>query len=381
MTVFLDLKKAFDTVSVPILVEKMEKIGIRGTPLTLLSDYLRNRTQCVRIEGHVSEDAKIEYGVPQGSVLGPTLFLIYLNDLTNLQLENGFVCSYADDTAIVFKGISWESAFRAAESGLSKVANWLKSALLTLNVTKTNYVCFAINKRSQPTSSRKLRIHYCDCPNDTDCGCVEIECVKSTKYLGIILDERLSWHQHIDHVNGRMRKLVWIFKKLRHIASQKLLSSIYLALAQSVTVYCIPIWGGAIKTKMIYVERAQRCILKTMFFKPYKFPTDELYKIAKVLSVRKLYILATVLKVHKALPYDPALLTGRRQDRLAPVPTCNTVFARRQYYAQSALLYNKLHKLYHIYSLQYYNCKKVVINGLATLGYNEIEFLLSRTVL
>lgn len=381
LTVFLDLKKAFDTVSVPILVEKMEKIGIRGTPLSLLSNYLHDRTQRVKINDHVSYDTKIEYGVPQGSVLGPTLFLIYLNDLTQLNLENGDIFSYADDTAIVFSGMTWDSVFKTAENGLFIVASWLKSALLTLNIAKTNYMCFTITKRTMPTSLRKLQIHYCDYPNVENCECAEIENVETARYLGVILDHHLTWHPHIDHVNNRIRKLVWIFKKLRHVTSQKLIHNIYLVLAQSVSVYCISIWGGATKTKMLEVERAQRCLIKTILFKPYRFATDELYKIFDVLSIRKLYILTTVLKVHVKLPFEPRLVIGRRQDRVATIPTCKTIFAKRQFYVQAALLYNKLHKLNNIYKLNSYECKKIVTKALKILGYIETEDLLARIVL
>lgn len=235
-------------------------------PLKLLADYPRDRSQCVKIDDYTSTDTKIEYGVPQGSVLGPTLFLVYLNELTNLKIERGHVFSYADDTALVFNGTSWNSVFEAAEHGLHRVATWLNSALLTLNIAKTNFICFAIDKRTLPPPNLTLRIHTCDLTNTGRCKCDEIERVDSTKYLGVTLDHRLFWHPQIETLNNRIRKLTWVFKKLRHVTSQELLKHVYIALAQSVMSYCISIWGGATKTKFLDAERAQRCLLKTMFF-------------------------------------------------------------------------------------------------------------------
>ncbi|KAJ0183168.1 hypothetical protein K1T71_001144 [Dendrolimus kikuchii] len=122
--VFLDLAKAFDTVSVPILVNKLEAIGIRGIALKLFKDYLSDRTQKVTIGGYFSKEIPITYGVPQGSVLGPKLFLVYINNLCNLELDKSKIFSYADDTAIIFYAKTWEETKSTAELGLHKISNW-----------------------------------------------------------------------------------------------------------------------------------------------------------------------------------------------------------------------------------------------------------------
>lgn len=352
-------------------------MGIRGKPLHLLSDYLHDRSQKVRIGNHTSEASHISFGVPQGSVLGPTLFLAYINDLANLTVEDGCVFSYADDTVVVFHGKTWESTYEKAERGLNIVSTWLNNNHLTLNISKTNFMCFSKYNTSQPPDELNIKIHTCSLPINTQiCNCFQIDKVTSTKYLGIILDQRLSWHKYIEHINSRIRKLIWIFKKLRYIASMPLLNQLYTALAQSIMTYCIPVWGGASKTKFLEVERGQRCLLKVIYSKPYRFPTSELYQISKQLSMRKLYIMNSTLKLHKSLLFKPHFFPRRRKKNVVNLPFKKSLFAKRQYSTQSAHLYNSLNNKLSIYSLTLLKCKKTLINHLSSLSYDDTELLL-----
>lgn len=378
LCIFLDLKKAFDTVSVNILLQKLEKIGFRDTFLNLLTSYLTDRTQTVLLDNDTISDLEHNppFGVPQGSVLGPTLFLIYINDLTDLKLEGGTVFSYADDTALLFEGRSWSDTFNNAKKGLGNVIHWLRLNLLTLNVEKTNYITFSLNNPSQPSENMQIIAHFCS--NSLTCNCVSIKRVDSTKYLGIIIDNKLSWQGHIEKTADRIRKLSWLFKHLRHVADTKLLTYIYMTLAQSVVLYCLPIWGGSAKTRFIELERAQRAILKIMFFKKRQFSTGSLYELANVLSVRKLYVLNCVLRRHKKLIYDKKLSNKRNAFRVfnSNWSICRTTFMMKQYDWQSAQLYNNINKILNIYSMSYSNCKISVTIWLKSLNYNDVENLI-----
>lgn len=378
VTIFLDLKKAFDTVSVPILLRRLEAIGIRDTALSLFRSYLQGRKQQVKINNLISEEETVEYGVPQGSVLGPTLFLIYINDLCNIRSNGGRIYSYADDTAIVYTGATWMAVKSAAELGLAEVAGWLNTNLLSLNVNKTNFICFTANQRSQPGYDFGVRIHRCGDPIAQNCSCQTIERVNSTKYLGVTVDQRLSWHLHIETIMARVRKLIWIFKNLRYVMPASLLNKVYLALAQSIIIYCIPVWGGATKTKFLDLERSQRALIKVMNYKPYRYSTDDLYRNSGLLSVRKLYILHITLRMHKTLPFSPGKLKKRRKDIVAYAPRVHTVFAQRQYTTQAAYIYNKLNQKLNIYPMLLYNCKNTVTGWLKTITYEETELILTR---
>lgn len=380
LTIFLDLKKAFDTVSVQTLVQTMERMGIRGVPLQLLKSYLSERKQKVKIGDYISGLRDITYGVPQGSVLGPTLFLIYINSLCNMQLEGGSIFTYADDTAVVFSGDTWEEVRKHAETGLIKIAHWLKSNLLTLNISKTNYICFTNNITTQPDNSFKIKIHTCHDPLQHNCLCTAIDKVNCTKYLGILVDQRLTWHAHTELVMSRVRKMTWIFKNLRHVAPKKLLNQIYTSLAQSVLVYCIPIWGGATKTNFIQLERAQRALLKVMYFKPRRFPTSDLYVLCDLLSVRKLYALNAVLRRHKSTKYVPIdQLKRRKRIYVISIPTVKTAFARRQYATLSGKLYNLINKEIDIYPTTAHKCRTRVTAWLKTKTYGDLENIILNT--
>lgn len=195
-----------------------------------------------------------------------------------------------------------------------------------------------------------------------------------------MMDQRLSWYAHLELVANRIRKMMWIFKILRHIADKALITKVYVALAESIITYCITIWGGAAKTEFLGVERAQRSLLKVIHLKRYRFSTAELYSVAGVLSVRKLYVLYTILKVHKSITYDPSKLAKRRKHCVVQSVPTKTAFARRQYYRLSCHLYNNINEILEIYARNSHDCKKTVKNWIMSLGYEEVESLLQTIV-
>lgn len=371
--IFLDLAKAFDTVSVPLLLRKLESVGIRGMPLRLLTDYMSNRKQSLRVADVVSDEENIHYGVPQGSVLGPTLFLIYINDLCRLTMNNGQIITFADDTVLLFNGKSWHDVNLIAENGFRLVTGWLDNNLLTLNAKKTKYLNFSIRSNSQPPSnSIVIKAHYCS-DDRHQCSCTVLEETDHIRYLGINIDRHFNWHKQMSALTGRVRRLIYIFKTLRFVCDHKLLNSIYYALCQSLLTYGIEAWGGIAKTTLKTVERAQRAIIKVMRFKPYRYPTSTLFGETPFLTVRQLYIKQIILIQH-IIPVIHS--SKRRSDIVYKVPFCRTVFGQSYFFFLGPYLYNKFSKIISLKDLNLSGCKMVITKHLKKLSYEETENLL-----
>lgn len=372
---FLDLTKAFDTVSIPILLSKLEALGVRGTQLSLFRSYLSGRTQRVKI-GHISSsELLITHGVPQGSILGPSLFLIYINDMCNLSLQNGTIFSYADDAALIFSAGTWSEAYQFAQRGFDAVGAWLKQNLLTLNLTKTKLLNFSI-RNSLSTNPITLRISTKPSSDDItppDGPAEFLDVATSITYLGVIIDCNLNFKLHIDQLSNRVRKLIFIFKLLRQSADADIMKMVYGALCQSILNYCITTWGGAAKTHLIQVERAQRAVLKVCCFKPRLYPTDKLYEFCEVPTVRQLFILQSVLKQHSLTQFQG--VSNRRNPLIKAVHT-KTAFGHRFFLFLGPFLYKKLNKILSLYHLNRYRLKITVLKWLLKQSYAKSENLL-----
>lgn len=374
LAIFLDLSKAFDTVSVPLLLEKLERVGVRGVCLDIFRSYLSERSQTVKLGNHVSKQKYLTYGVPQGSVLGPTLFLIYINDLCNLALTSTKIITYADDTVMLIHGKDWLETRSHAESALLDAMKWLNKNLLTLNVEKTKFITFAPSKASQPLSPYTLTAHKCGLISNDCRGCAQVTRTHSIKYLGVIIDSTLTWKEQIEALVARVRKLIFVFKNLRTSADFATLRTVYFALAHSILKYCIAAWGGAGKCLMLRLERAQRAVLKVMTHKPVRFPTTELYALCDLPSVRHAFLLAVVLRKHSELPFDPVIFSQkRRSDRVCQVESATVQVVRRQYRFCSSTLYNRVNKQLNIYPLTLRECRGITDKWLHTLTYEELE--------
>ena len=287
--VFLDFQKAFDTVNHNILLSKLEHYGIRGIPLNFLKTYLQNRQQYVSINNSSSDILTIENGVPQGSVLGPLLFLIYINDLNNA-VKHSDIHHFADDTNVLYVSNSLKDINNKINHDLKNIVEWLRANKISLNAGKTELVIFR-SKNKRITKKLNFRISG-----------QKIKICNKTKYLGIILDENLTFKPHLDKLKLKLNRGNCLLSKIRYYVQAGLLRTIYYALFDSHLRYGSQIWGQLNNNQDIEkIKITQNKALRIINFKGPLENADELYKNSKIFKIQDTIKIDNCLLVYDQL--------------------------------------------------------------------------------
>jgi len=308
MALFIDITKAFDTVDHGIFLLKLHNCGFRGNSYNWLKSYLANRTQRVKVGNSFSEESKLSLGVPQGSVLGPVLFLIYINSIFDLKL-NSNITGFADDMSCTFVSKSLLDLTCKVNSDLETLRHWFKCHKLVVSIKKKlilfnpfglkfnisdyNFIfhgacCkkFLVNKTISSDSSQ------CETFNEgvsCSAACFKIEFVTSFRYLGVIIDYKINWKNHISELRLYLRKCTRQLFALKNFCSSTVLKTIYFALCHSKINYGLICWGSAFNIDFDSILLIQKHLIRIVCGSiryDHSFP---LFASLKILPLRQLY--------------------------------------------------------------------------------------------
>lgn len=270
--VFLDVQQAFDKVWHEGLLYKLKR-SLPHNMFLLLKSYIENRIFYVKINNATSSFYEIKAGVPQGSVLGPTLYLIYTADVP--ESDSVMTATFADDTAVLTSSKCPDAASKALQKHLDKIHNWMRDWRIKASAAKSNHITFTLRKRDCPA----VKLGDDILPHNTE-----------VKYLGFHLDRKQTWRTHIqkkrDELNYRFRSLQWLLGRQSKLSvNNKTL--LYKTILKPVWTYGIQLWGSAAKSNVEILQRSQNGVLKCIANAPWFTKMDEVHTYLKIPTIRE----------------------------------------------------------------------------------------------
>ena len=286
--VFIDLQKAFDTVDHSVLLEKLKYYGIRGIENNWFKSYLSNRNQFVFVSGEKSDIKIIKHGVPQGSVLGPLLFILYINDLKSA-IRNCNTFLFADDTCLLNSNTKLKTIEKNLNYDLKMLYKWLCASKISLNITKTEVVLFHHDNK---TIDHELKLKL---------NGKHLSLSENVKYLGITINHNLSFSQHQDSLSIKLRHANGALSKIRHVASKSVLRSVFNSLFMSHLSYGCQTWAQNINLNTNRIYKLQKSATRILTFSDFQTHSDPLFRQLNILKISEIVKLRNLILIHEAL--------------------------------------------------------------------------------
>lgn len=296
LSVFVDLQRAFETIDRDILIKKLSSYGVGGIALEWIKDYLDNRFQQTRIGSNISNKRKSLFGVPQGSVLGPLLFIIYVNDIHRV-LSKSFVNLFADDTLISVSGKNLREITEILNNELIALYDWLCKNRLKLNAEKTKCMIIGSRANCKKYAELGLNVKICDSV---------VSLVSEIKYLGVYLDPQLSFSNQIDYLCKKIGKKIGFFYRISRCLSQWTKLLIFNTIILPHFDYCCSLLVSCnqedIQRLQIQQNKAMRIILNCDKYTPIKSMLQSLNWLPIVQSIKKANITLIYKIEHNKMP-------------------------------------------------------------------------------
>ena len=257
ISVFMDLSKAFDTVSKDILKQKLKQLGLLNESTKLIDSYMSNRKFCLKKD---EQHFNLEYGVPQGSILGPLLFIVYTFDMINIS-RNNKVIVYADDTTVVITGRNLTEAKQHTNDILERFYKYFTLNKLSINPSKTKYMVYLPRFRLQKNHCKTQDCHNIDLIMHDKV----LSQVKSIRFLGLMINDKLTWDMHKKHIVTKVNRTLGILYKTKPLMNEYNLVNMYKTFVEPYFLYGIEIWGHSVKSEKDPVKCVQNKAIRIVY--------------------------------------------------------------------------------------------------------------------